>query len=116
MPSPGLYQQQALKQVIGPQMQQSLQILQAAALELRQIIQQEMAVNPVIEVDTKTGEQRVVTKLNPLSEQTLHLSLAGSYNVALDTPRDRLFVGLNAGRAKDDPWGEVVLAIVDLGS
>jgi RNA polymerase sigma-54 factor len=52
MPSPGLYQQQSLKQVIGPQMQQSLQILQAAALELRQIIQQEMAVNPVIEVDT----------------------------------------------------------------
>jgi hypothetical protein len=71
---------------------------------------------PVIGVDTKTGEQRVVTKLNPLSEQTLHLSLAGSYNVALDTARNRLFVGLNAGKAKDDPWGEVVLAIVDLGS
>ncbi len=51
MPSAGLYQQQSLKQVIGPQMQQSLQILQAAALELRQIIQQEMAVNPVIEVE-----------------------------------------------------------------
>ncbi|MCE9519371.1 MAG: RNA polymerase factor sigma-54 [Verrucomicrobia bacterium] len=51
MSSTGLYQQQSLKQVIGPQMQQSLQILQAASLELRQIIQQEMAVNPVIEVD-----------------------------------------------------------------
>jgi RNA polymerase sigma-54 factor len=51
MSSPGLHQQQSLKQVIGPQMQQSLQILQAAALELRQIIQQEMAVNPVIEVE-----------------------------------------------------------------
>lgn len=47
----GLFQSQSLKQVIGPQMQQSLQILQAPALELQQIIQQELAVNPVLEVD-----------------------------------------------------------------
>jgi hypothetical protein len=71
---------------------------------------------PVIAVDTKTGDQRVVTKLDPLSKQTLGLSLAGSYDVALDTKRDRLFVGLNAGQTDKNPWGEVVLAIVDLGS
>lgn len=52
MSSQGLFQHQALKQVIGPQMQQSLQILQAPALELQQIIQQEIAINPVIEVET----------------------------------------------------------------
>jgi RNA polymerase sigma-54 factor len=52
MAAQGLYQQQSLKQVIGPQMQQSLQILQAPAMELRQIIQQEMAANPVLEVET----------------------------------------------------------------
>ena len=52
MLSTGLSQQQSLKQVIGPQMQQSLQILQAPALELRQIIQQEMAANPVLEVES----------------------------------------------------------------
>lgn len=51
MSSQGLYQQQSQKQVIGPQMQQSLQILQAPALELQQIIQQEIAVNPVLEVE-----------------------------------------------------------------
>ena len=71
---------------------------------------------PVIEVDTKTGDQRVVTELNPLSKDSLGLSLAGSYNVALDTTRNRLFVGLNAGKTSGDPWGEVVLAIVDLSS
>jgi RNA polymerase sigma-54 factor len=51
MASTGLHQQQSLKQVIGPQMQQSLQILQAPALELQQIIQQELAQNPVLEVE-----------------------------------------------------------------
>ncbi len=51
MAGTGLFQQQSLKQVIGPQMQQSLQILQAPAMELRQIIQQEMTVNPVLEVE-----------------------------------------------------------------
>lgn len=51
MSSQGLYQTQSLKQVIGPQMQQSLQILQAPALELQQIVQQELAVNPVLEVE-----------------------------------------------------------------
>src|SRR6186997_1489637 len=52
MSSQGLYQTQSLKQVIGPQMQQSLQILQAPAMELQQIIQQEVAVNPVLEVES----------------------------------------------------------------
>ncbi|MFZ4763835.1 MAG: RNA polymerase factor sigma-54 [Roseimicrobium sp.] len=52
MSSQGLYQTQALKQVIGPQMQQSLQILQAPALELQQLVQQELAVNPVLEVES----------------------------------------------------------------
>lgn len=52
MADQGLYQTQTQKLAIGPQMQQSLQILQAPALELRQIIQQEINVNPVLEVET----------------------------------------------------------------
>ncbi|MBL9118080.1 MAG: RNA polymerase factor sigma-54 [Verrucomicrobiaceae bacterium] len=48
----GLYLTQTQKQVIGPQMQQSLQLLQAPTLELRQIIQQELAVNPVLEMES----------------------------------------------------------------
>jgi len=51
MSSQGLFQTQTQKQVIGPQMQQSLQILQAPALELQQLIQQELTVNPVLEVE-----------------------------------------------------------------
>lgn len=51
MSSQGLYQTQSQKQVIGPQMQQSLQILQAPALELQQLIQLEVAINPVLEVE-----------------------------------------------------------------
>jgi len=52
MADQGLHQIQTQKLAIGPQMQQSLQILQAPALELRQIIQQEVEVNPVLEVET----------------------------------------------------------------
>jgi RNA polymerase sigma-54 factor len=48
----GLHLSQSQKLIIGPQMQQSLAILQAATLELRQVIAQEMAVNPVLEMDT----------------------------------------------------------------
>lgn len=47
----GLQQIQTQKLAIGPQMQQSLQILQAPTLELRQIIQQEVEINPVLELD-----------------------------------------------------------------
>ncbi len=39
----------SLQQVLAPQLQQSLQILQAPTLELRAIVQQELEVNPVLE-------------------------------------------------------------------
>jgi len=51
MPSQGLQQTQrlALQQTLSPQMQQSLQILQVPAMELRTLVQQEMMTNPVLE-------------------------------------------------------------------
>lgn len=52
MADQGLYQSQTQKLAIGPQMQQSLQILQAPTLELRQIIQQEIEINPVLELES----------------------------------------------------------------
>lgn len=52
MADQGLFQTQTQKLSIGPQMQQSLQILQAPTLELRQIIQQEINVNPVLELES----------------------------------------------------------------
>ena len=39
----------ALHQVLAPQLQQSLLILQAPLLELRNLVQQEMETNPVLE-------------------------------------------------------------------
>jgi hypothetical protein len=69
---------------------------------------------PVIAVDTRTGAQHVITDLNALAEENLGLTLGGSYNVALDARRGVLYVGLNAGKTSEDPWGDVVLAIIKL--
>lgn len=53
MANSGMHQSQnmSLQQVLAPQLQQSLAILQAPMLELRNIIQQEIQTNPVIEED-----------------------------------------------------------------
>jgi len=68
---------------------------------------------PVIEVDTASGDQRVVAELNPLVDEEFGLTLGGSYNVAVDPSGERLFVGFNAGSTRDDPWGEVVLVALE---
>lgn len=52
MADQGLYQTQTQKLSIGPQMQQSLQILQAPTLELRHLIQQELEINPILELES----------------------------------------------------------------
>src|SRR5438876_11191553 len=51
MAGPGMQQSQnlSLHQVLAPQLQQSLLILQAPLLELRNLVQQEMETNPVLE-------------------------------------------------------------------
>ncbi|HTD16159.1 MAG TPA: RNA polymerase factor sigma-54 [Chthoniobacterales bacterium] len=58
MPGPGMQQIQGmgLQQVLAPQLQQSLQILQAATLELKNIVQQELQTNPVLEEDPSLDE------------------------------------------------------------
>jgi len=45
----GLHQTVSLGQTLSPQMQQSLHFLQAAALELQSLVQQEIEINPVLE-------------------------------------------------------------------
>jgi RNA polymerase sigma-54 factor len=45
----GLHQNLSLGQTLSPQMQQSLQFLQAPALELQSLVQQEIEINPVLE-------------------------------------------------------------------
>ena len=51
MAGQGMQQSQnlSLQQVLAPQLQQSLLILQAPLLELRNLVQQEMESNPVVE-------------------------------------------------------------------
>jgi RNA polymerase sigma-54 factor len=58
MAGPGMQQIQGLglQQVLAPQLQQSLQILQAPTLELRNIVQQELQTNPVLEEEPNTYE------------------------------------------------------------
>src|SRR5258708_2648163 len=54
MAGPGMQQIQglAMQQVLAPQLQQSLQILQAPMLELRNLVQQELQTNPTLEDDS----------------------------------------------------------------
>jgi RNA polymerase sigma-54 factor len=61
MAAQGMQQTQslALQQVLSPQLQQSLLILQTPLLELRNLVQQEMETNPVLEElpeEVRTGE------------------------------------------------------------
>jgi hypothetical protein len=70
---------------------------------------------PVIALDTATGADRVVVKLNDLAEPKLNLRLGGSYDVVLDDSGSTLFVGLNAGDpSAKSAFGSVVLAVVKL--
>jgi hypothetical protein len=69
---------------------------------------------PLIAVDTETGEQEIIVELNDVVGRELDLTLGGSYSVAVDPSGDRVYVGLNAGRDREEPWGEVVLAVVEL--
>ena len=69
MAGPGMHQSQnlSLQQVLAPQLQQSLLILQAPLLELRNLVQQEMETNPVLEeLSNETGSETAAedTKAN----------------------------------------------------
>ena len=43
----------SLQQTLSPQMQQSLQVLQVPALELRNLVEQELQANPVLEEEVQ---------------------------------------------------------------
>ena len=59
----------SLQQVLAPQLQQSLLILQAPLLELRNLVQQEMETNPVLEeLAEPTEEERQVSESEPAED------------------------------------------------
>jgi RNA polymerase sigma-54 factor len=71
MAGPGMFQSQnlSLQQVLAPQLQQSLLILQAPLLELRNLVQQEMETNPVLEeLAEPTDEERQVSESEPAED------------------------------------------------
>jgi hypothetical protein len=69
---------------------------------------------PLVAVDTRTGEQTTLVELNELVRAELGLTLGGSYSVAVDQSGERVYVSMNAGPDAEEPWGEVVLVVVDL--
>jgi len=70
---------------------------------------------PVIEVDTRTGDQHTVVELDPLAQDALGLSLGGTYNIAVDDSGKTLYLGLNAAEpGAESLFGEVGLVIVEI--
>ena len=66
-------------------------------------------------VNTSTGRQEVVVKLNPLVEEGLGLTVGGTYNVAVSPDGKTVYVGANASPLGDDSgFGEVVLLVIHL--
>jgi RNA polymerase sigma-54 factor len=66
-----------LRAKIAPQMQQSLNVLQATTLELNQMIGQELAQNPVLEeesVDISVEEERLDKDEDEFDEEFSELS------------------------------------------
>src|SRR3977135_4374873 len=70
MAGPGMHQTQnlSLQQVLAPQLQQSLLILQAPVLELRNLVQQEMETNPVLEELANEADEKEEAKTSSKDE------------------------------------------------
>jgi sugar lactone lactonase YvrE len=71
---------------------------------------------PLVEVDTATGDERVVVELDPLAREALDLTLGGTYNIAVAPDGTTLHIGFNAAPAgREDTFGQVVAVVVELG-
>lgn len=65
----------SMQQALAPQLQQSLQILQAPVLELRTLVQNEIAINPVIEEEsTEPSLEDKQRELDEFQEEFDHLA------------------------------------------
>lgn len=63
--------------------------------------------------DPSTGTDEVVVSLNAAAEDVLGLTLGGTYSVTTSPDRSVVYIVFNAG-SRDDPWGDIVLAVVHL--
>lgn len=69
---------------------------------------------PLVVVDGDTGEDDVLVELHELGVEAFGLRLGGTYAVAVDSDRDLVYIGMNAGDAGEASFGEVVLVVVHL--
>jgi sugar lactone lactonase YvrE len=69
---------------------------------------------PLVAVDTATGRDEVIVELDPFALEVFGIHLGGTYNITMDPSGEHLYIGMNAGTAEDDGFGEVVLVIVTL--
>src|SRR6266705_2798037 len=113
----GMQQSQslALQQILAPQLQQSLLILQTPLLELRNLVQQEMETNPVLEElsselspEERNGaeasaEDHFKEEFEKLATQeTLQQNLIGQLNQAPLNAADRKAAELIIGNIDDN--------------
>src|SRR5213594_2722363 len=122
MVAQGMQQTQSLslQQVLSPQLQQSLSILQTPLLELRNLVQQEMETNPVLEewrdymaqsasygAAGSRGSREAQDKRQFFFEsipvqETLHQNLIGQLNQSLLSATDRKAAELIVGNIDDN--------------
>lgn len=97
--------QLAQTQVLSPQMRQSLEILQATALELQQMVRQELETNPVLEEerppeeapekeDSEDGESEEEDEFARLQDDWSDFSAQGAVDPEAETRRMRFLEGI----------------------
>ena len=97
--------QMAQSQVLSPQMRQSLEILQATALELQQMVRQELETNPVLEEeppeqeatdaeDAADGDAADADEMERLEEDWSDFSAQGAVDPEAEARRMRFLEGI----------------------
>lgn len=117
----------ALQQTLSPQMQQSLQVLQAPVLELRNLVEQELQVNPVLEEEvpereTESGAEdewdEELREINRLDEEWRdYMSQSGAYDGRSAEAQERREFLFNSIRAPKSLQQHLLdqLALSELG-
>jgi RNA polymerase sigma-54 factor len=117
----------ALQQTLSPQMQQSLQVLQAPVLELRNLVEQELQVNPVLEEEIPEREaesssedewDEELREINRLDEEWRdYMSQSGAYDGRSAEAQERREFLFNSIRAPKSLQQHLLdqLALSELG-
>ncbi len=70
---------------------------------------------PLVEVDVVSGEQKTLLEIDPLIRAYLGRKAGGTYSIAVDRSRRRVFITMNVGpEDAAAAFGDVALIVVDL--